>query len=188
MGRQADVGVHGDLCMTLSSDNEIQFCKIDESGLIDFDDTLLFVSSEVNISSASNETCPDPPVQGTARELTPDSSPRSPTPPPTYSPHFSNPPSENGANFITLHRSRIQPELIAVFMDPNILHAPIKVQFVDEKGADARGLSREAYSAFWKEFFLTASCGESERVPAIFPDYGKDEWEAVGRILLEEFC
>ena len=117
----------------------------------------------------------------------PDSSPRSPTPPPPYSPHLSNQTSETGANLITLHRSRIQPELLAVFMDPNILHAPIKVQFVDEKGADARGLSREAYSAFWRDFFLTASCGENERVPAIFPDYGQDEWEAVGRILLKGY-
>ena len=72
-------------------------------------------------------------------------------------------------------------------MDPLIVHAPIRYQFVDEKGADARGLSREPYSAFWKEFFLTSSFGENERVPAIFPDFGESEWEAVGRILFKGY-
>ena len=54
---------------------------------------------------------------------------------------------------------------------------------MDEAGTDADGLSRDLYSAFWKEFFLTSACGEDERVPAIFPDYDRDKWEAVGRIL-----
>ena len=77
--------------------------------------------------------------------------------------------------------------MIAMFTDPSILNAPIKVRFVDEAGADADGFSRDAYSASWKEFFLTSACGEDETVPAIFPDYGRDEWEAAGRILLNGY-
>ena len=70
--------------------------------------------------------------------------------------------------------------MIAIYMDPSILDAPIKV------GADADGLSRDAYSAFWKEFFLTSACGEDERVPAIVPYYGRDEWEGGCRQNLAE--
>jgi hypothetical protein len=77
--------------------------------------------------------------------------------------------------------------MVAAFKDPDIYSTPLKFHFVDEVGADAKGVSRDAYSAFWKEFFLRSSCGEAERVPCIFPEYGKDEWEAVGRILLKGY-
>ena len=46
---------------------------------------------------------------------------------------------------------------------------------------DVRGLPQEVYSAFWSEFLLTSSCGEGERVPLIFPDYGQEEWKAIGK-------
>lgn len=78
-------------------------------------------------------------------------------------------------------------EMIAIFKDPGILGTPIKVHFIGEVGADAQGVSREAYSAFWNEFFLKSTCGETERVPVIFPEFGMDEWQAVGRILLKGY-
>ena len=77
-----------------------------------------------------------------------------------------------------LHRSSISEDMIVTF----------KCRFIDEAGADAQGVSREAYSAFWKEFFLKSTCGESERVPVIFPEYGMEEWKAVGRILLKGYA
>lgn len=106
--------------------------------------------------------------------------PRSPTPPPE------TPPVRN-ATIVGLHRSRIQDEILSLFMDPSIITMNIKIQFIDEKGSDAQGVSRDAYSAFWKEFFSTSACGEDERVPSIFPEYGQDEWQAVGRILLKGY-
>ncbi|KAI0220948.1 hypothetical protein LSAT2_027601 [Lamellibrachia satsuma] len=102
------------------------------------------------------------------------------------SPRTPTPPMDNDT-YINIHRSNIQREMIVMFTDPSILDAPIKVRFKDEAGADADGLSLDAYSAFWKEFFLTSACGEDERVPPIFPDYGRDEWEDVGRILLKGY-
>ena len=88
---------------------------------------------------------------------------------------------------ISIHRSNVQSELISYFMDPKIISSPIKYSFIDEQGADAHGVSREVYSAFWQQFFQSSSVGETERVPVISPDYGRDEWEAVGRILLKGY-
>lgn len=53
-------------------------------------------------------------------------------------------------------------------MDPAIMVSPIKYRFIDETGADAQGVSQEAYSAFWKDFFETSSVRETDRVPALF--------------------
>ncbi|MGH0153509.1 UNVERIFIED_CONTAM: hypothetical protein FKN15_024784 [Acipenser sinensis] len=60
-------------------------------------------------------------------------------------------------------------------------------EFVDEAGSDVSGISRDAYSAFWEAFFQNCAEGEYERVPALYPEYGKEEWEAVGRILLKGY-
>ena len=90
------------------------------------------------------------------------------------SPRAPTPPTDNDT-YINIHRSNIQREMIGMFMDPSMLDAPIKVRFMDEAGAGADGLSRDAYSAFWKEFFLTSACGDNEMVPDVFPDYGRDE-------------
>ena len=115
-------------------------------------------------------------AESSSRPASQDARPRSPTPPP----------EGNGpTTIISIHRSSIQTDLIAVFMDPSIIYVQIKVRFIDESGAE--GVSRDAYSGFWNEFFLTSSCGEQERVPLIFPEYGRDEWQAVGRILLQGY-
>ena len=88
---------------------------------------------------------------------------------------------------ITLHRGNILVDMINVFKDPYILDIPLLFRFQDEIGADASGVSREAYTAFWNEFYLTSSSGETARVPAIHPEFGWNEWSAAGRILLKGF-
>ncbi len=162
-----------------SSDTEIEFGPIDGSPIFQtLEETVVFdpLSTETITSLLQGPELLDEP-QPTHSSLPSPSphSPRSPTPP------------VEDSTVITLHRSNIQQDMIAVFMDPAIVDVSIKVRFVDELGADNQGLSREAYSAFWKEFFLTCTCGEDERVPALFLDYGKDEWEAVGKILLKGY-
>jgi hypothetical protein len=96
-------------------------------------------------------------------------------------------PQATAHDTISIHRSRVLQEMISVFMDPAILVSSIKYQFIDEKGADAQGVSREVYSSFWEEFFKTSSVGENERVPAIFPENRREEWESIGRILLKGY-
>ncbi|MGH0135161.1 UNVERIFIED_CONTAM: hypothetical protein FKN15_001101 [Acipenser sinensis] len=88
---------------------------------------------------------------------------------------------------LTLHRVIILQDMLGEFKDSNILNASLTIEFVDEAGSDVSGISRDAYSAFWEAFFQNFAEEEYERVPALYPEYGKEEWEAVGRILLKGY-
>ncbi|MGH0161452.1 UNVERIFIED_CONTAM: hypothetical protein FKN15_063726 [Acipenser sinensis] len=77
--------------------------------------------------------------------------------------------------------------MIAVLKADDTIQMPVKVAFVDEAGSDAAGVSREAFTEFWNSFFCTSANGEDVRVPALCPEYGLEEWQAVGRILVKGF-
>ncbi|KAK0149851.1 hypothetical protein N1851_009401 [Merluccius polli] len=62
-------------------------------------------------------------------------------------------------------------ELIAQFKDEAMMTYSVKYSFIDEMGADADGVSRDVYAAFWTEFLDCAAEGADE------------EWKSVGRIL-----
>uniref|UniRef100_A0A1A8SKH0 Si:ch73-30l9.1 n=1 Tax=Nothobranchius rachovii TaxID=451742 RepID=A0A1A8SKH0_9TELE len=87
---------------------------------------------------------------------------------------------------IKLHRTKLMDELITQFKDPNILTYPLKFTFIDEKGADADGISRDVYSAFWTEFLDCLAEGQDMRVPLLTPKWQEEEWKSVGRILVKE--
>lgn len=91
------------------------------------------------------------------------------------------------AETIEVHRTNVLMEMVKIFIDPSILSASVKYKLINERGEDALGVSREVYSAFWEAFFASCAVGEMERVPAILPDYGKSEWEAIWRILVKGF-
>ena len=59
----------------------------------------------------------------------------------------------------------------------------IGVKFVDEKGSDADGVSRDAYTAFWVDFFEICAGVHNQKVPVVYTGYEVEEWNAVGRIL-----
>ncbi|KAJ8049598.1 putative E3 ubiquitin-protein ligase TOM1 [Holothuria leucospilota] len=88
---------------------------------------------------------------------------------------------------IRLHRVNIQNEMIGLFKNEDIINAKLSVKFVNEAGADADGVSREAYTYFWNSFFTSWADGEHVRVPALCPEYGQEEWKAVGRILAKGY-
>ena len=90
-------------------------------------------------------------------------------------------------NIIRVHRANIQQEMVCAFKTDKITNTPIKFQFINEKGQDEDGVSREAYTIFWIAFFESSADGESVRVSAIFPEYGMEEWQAVGRILVKGY-
>ncbi|KAJ8048758.1 hypothetical protein HOLleu_01204 [Holothuria leucospilota] len=75
----------------------------------------------------------------------------------------------------------------AHFKTPEIIRTPLKINFKNEAGTDAQGVSRDAYTSFWKMFFESSADGEDARVPAINPHYGLEEWQAIGRILVKGF-
>ena len=88
---------------------------------------------------------------------------------------------------IRVRRSMLQQDLIASFIDPNILYSPVTFAFVNERGVDEQGVSRDAYSCFWDQFLSSCAKGEAERIPTIMPHLQRTEWEAVGRILSKGF-
>lgn len=67
------------------------------------------------------------------------------------------------------------------FMENSIIHSTVKMKFVIERAVDDAGVSRDVYIAFWDQF-LEQCEGETERVPRFRPDFGEDEWRAIGLI------
>lgn len=88
---------------------------------------------------------------------------------------------------IKLHRVNLLEEMISQFKDSTLLKHPLKYTYIDEKGADADGVSRDVYAAFWTEFMDTTAEGEDLRVPSLSPKWQEEEWKSIGRILLKGF-
>lgn len=88
---------------------------------------------------------------------------------------------------IKLHRVNLLEEMISQFKDPVLLKHPLKYTYIDEKGADADGVSRDVYAAFWMEFLDHTAEGEDMRVPSLSPKWQEEEWKSIGRILLKGF-
>lgn len=88
---------------------------------------------------------------------------------------------------IQLHRIKMHDELMQHFKNPEIMETDIKFIFIDEKGQDADGVSRDAYAGFWESFLLRNTDGETYRVPVLCNDYSQEEWEGIGRILYKGF-
>ncbi|KAL4000587.1 olfactory receptor [Sarotherodon galilaeus] len=78
-------------------------------------------------------------------------------------------------------------EMISQFKDPALLIHPLKYAYIDEKGADADGVSRDVYAAFWSEFVDDTAEGEEFRVPSLSPKWQEEESKSMGRILLKGF-
>lgn len=51
---------------------------------------------------------------------------------------------------------------------------------IDEKGADADGVSRDVYPAFWTELLDHTAEREELRVPSLCPKWQEEEWKSMG--------
>lgn len=58
---------------------------------------------------------------------------------------------------LRLHRVNLLEEMICQFKDKLILKYTLKFSFINERGADADGVARDAYVAFWTEFLDSAA-------------------------------
>ena len=88
---------------------------------------------------------------------------------------------------IKVNRTNIQQDMINAFKSDHIINASLRFLFQNELGQDADGVSRDAYCAFWKSFFISNADGERSRVPILTPEYGNEEWSSIGRILAKGF-
>lgn len=58
---------------------------------------------------------------------------------------------------LRLHRVNLVEEMICQFKDKLILKYTLKFSFINERGADADGVARDAFVAFWTEFLDSAA-------------------------------
>ncbi|XP_023808456.1 uncharacterized protein LOC111946974 [Oryzias latipes] len=152
---------------------------------------LLIPSSALELASQSNITTSDVPSTSSVTEQ-PASTSVSHIPSMTSSDNEAHSNTElSGYDTINvnikLHRTMLMDELITQFKDPSLLTCPLKFSFIDEIGADADGVSRDVYSAFWTEFLDSAAEGQDMRVPLLSPKWQEEEWKSVGRILVKGF-
>lgn len=84
---------------------------------------------------------------------------------------------------VKLHRVPLVEELIAQFKDEALMSHLVKSSFINEMGADADGVSRDVYAAFWTEFLHCAAEGADVRAPSLSSKWQVEEWKSVGRIL-----
>ena len=88
--------------------------------------------------ASDTELCQDGQFLSDSSGLSNLPTPRSPTPPP----------NDDDITILRIHRVNVQVDMIEAFKDPAILDKVVTFQFVDERGIDAKGLSREAYTMF----------------------------------------
>ncbi|KAJ8307409.1 hypothetical protein KUTeg_015493 [Tegillarca granosa] len=95
--------------------------------------------------------------------------------------------SDTDKHTITIHRVNILEEMVSNFKTKEILDLNVSFTYVGEAGSDQNRVSREAYTAFWNEFFLGDAEGEESKVPAINAKWQEEEWMSVGRIIFKGF-
>ncbi|KAL2088710.1 hypothetical protein ACEWY4_015609 [Coilia grayii] len=88
---------------------------------------------------------------------------------------------------VKLHRVNLLEEMIAQFKGPVLLKHPLRYTYIDERGADHNGVSRDVYAAFWTQLLDHTAEGEDLRVPSLCPKWQEEEWKSIGRILLKGF-
>ena len=88
---------------------------------------------------------------------------------------------------IKLHRVNLLEEMIAQLKDSALLKHSLRYTYIDERGADHNGVSRDVYAAFWTQLLDHTAEGEDLRVPSLCPKWQEEEWKSIGRILLKGF-
>ncbi|CAJ1069766.1 uncharacterized protein LOC119008776 isoform X1 [Xyrichtys novacula] len=88
---------------------------------------------------------------------------------------------------IRLHRVNLLEEMIGQFKDAALLKHKLRYTYIDESGADADGISRDVYAAFWTELLDHTAEGEDQRIQSLCPKWQEEEWKSIERILLKGF-
>ena len=101
--------------------------------------------------------------------------------------HFQN---QESLQLVKIKRSNVRADMIAKFKDISIAQS-IQFTFIDPRGEReagvGSGVTRDIYSTFWEELSEHCFIGAQSRVPIVCHDMYKDEWNAVGRILVKGY-
>lgn len=156
---------------SLSSDDEIQFGPVDDPNY-GSKDTLPVDETQADISFLSPDEAH---VEAFETDIS------------RPSPEEAHAQQGVAQKALRLHRVNIVADMVEQFKDASLMDTNLSVTFVNESGIDASGVARDAYSCFWESLFVNCADGEEEYVPALQPEYGREEWEAIGRILLKAY-
>ena len=81
--------------------------------------------------------------------------------------------------------------MIDAFCDEEILNSIVIVKVIDDRGqmekGEGRGVFRDILTGFWQEFFVSATVGANEKIPAIRHDYQSEQWKAIARVFVYGF-
>ncbi|XP_046861480.1 uncharacterized protein LOC124454769 [Xenia sp. Carnegie-2017] len=92
---------------------------------------------------------------------------------------------------IVIHRSNLKHNMIDAFCDEEILNSIVIVKVIHERGqmekGEGRGVFRDILTGFWQEFFVSATVGANEKIPAIRHDYQSEQWKAIARVFVYGF-
>ncbi|XP_062399900.1 uncharacterized protein LOC134089473 [Sardina pilchardus] len=97
--------------------------------------------------------------------------------------------SERIKKILVVHRGQILRELISHFCDESIMLDDVYIQVVLpngrlEKAVDEGGVLRDVLTEFWQDFYEQCTLGNAFKVPFLRHDFGKQQWESIGRIIL----
>ncbi|XP_071832111.1 uncharacterized protein [Apostichopus japonicus] len=89
---------------------------------------------------------------------------------------------------VLVRRSNVVDDMVNAFSESSVLDKELKVRMIlpngDVERGEGDGVYRDALSEFWASF-NKCTTGNTYKVPFIRHDYGKEKWEAIGRILLK---
>ena len=86
---------------------------------------------------------------------------------------------------LIVNRVSVRKEMLTHFMMDLSHYSRVNFLIRNSKGKGVgNGANREVYSLFWNEVATCCLIGETERVPFVRHDLYKQEWEAVGKILV----
>lgn len=89
---------------------------------------------------------------------------------------------------IVVHRGNCLAELMAAFIDPNIMNKDVDIKRRFPNGnleeGEGSGVFCDCLSEFWEEFYSKCTLGRDVKTPYLRHEYQVQEWQAVARILL----
>ena len=96
--------------------------------------------------------------------------------------------SERTKRIIVVHRGQILRELITHFLDASVMRDDVFIQVILPNGSlemavDEGGVLRDVLTEFWLDFYEQCTLGNAFKVPFLRHDFGKQQWESIGRII-----
>lgn len=100
-------------------------------------------------------------------------------------------PNQNTENLV-LHRGNVFKEILDAVKTRNVHLKNIRIEMIlpngtSEQAEDMGGVLRDTISEFFTTFYEICTMGAAFKVPCLRHDLQKEEWSAVGKIILESY-